>query len=225
MPGHKVVASKVMLRNNMEAEQLKAIIDYFIDKKHIEVMQPIFAINLDSLYKSTVGRKREDDRYDWQERNDLKNKLTAILCANEINGMTRYRNDLNFNIDQRQGIAIGGYRRMFHFTYPNYPNEQQQWIFLTPADSTEVKFSEVDSVFNLMFIHDGKTVESISLNGFVSFLKKKATQDDVPIGEMTLTGTGAISPGIIVTSIRIRHPESYVEDREVRKFQAWIMVK
>ena len=188
-------------------------------------MQPIFAINLDSLYKATYGKNPEENRYNWQAREDLKKKLTGILCTNEKNGNSIYKPDLNFNIDQRKGITVSSYNKMFHFIYPKYPNEEKQWIFRTPTDSIEVKFTEADSTFNLAFIHDGKTVETISLSALVRTLKKKESEDDMPIDEMTLTGTGTISPRIIITTMQLSPRGTYSEDIELRNFQAWILLK
>ena len=223
-PGEKVTRSNKAIKSNYESEQLRNIIEYFIDRDDVMALQPIYATNLKGFI---THRKKTTDSYsdDWNARNDLKDSLIHILCTNQKNGMTRYRNDLTYAVDQRLGLNTAGYSKMFYVAFPTYPDDKKQWIFLTPTDSALVTLTRQDSSTSLNILHDGKNVEAIGLDAPVNYLKTQE-QGDIPQERMTLNGTGAIKPRVIIKSISIRHPESIDnDDKIVKDLGVWILIR
>ena len=225
-PGEKVTQSNKAVTSNYDAEQLRNVIEYFIDRKNTEAMQPVYAANIKDIVKYTYRGVSSGHTNEWEASNTLKDSLIHILCTNQKNGMTRYRNSLSYTADIQTGVNVAGYSKAFIIGFPTYPEDKKQWIFLSPTDSVQVSLTEQDSSTYMNFIRNGKTVDTICLNTLVRSLRAKDKQGDLPAQELTIDGTGDIKPRIIFKSIDIKHPESVENDEKiVSGVEVWILVK
>ena len=225
-PGEKVTQSNKAVTSNYDAEQLRNVVEYFIDRKNTEAMQPVYAANIKDIVKYTYRGVSSGHTNEWEASNTLKDSLIHILCTNQKNGMTRYRNSLSYTADIQTGVNVAGYSKAFIIGFPTYPEDKKQWIFLSPTDSVQVSLTEQDSSTYMNFIRNGKTVDTICLNTLVRSLRAKDKQGDLPAQELTIDGTGDIKPRIIFKSIDIKHPESVENDEKiVSGVEVWILVK
>lgn len=225
-PGEKVTQSNKAVTSNYDAEQLRNVVEYFIDRKNTEAMQPVYAANIKDIVKYTYRGVSSGHTNEWEASNTLKDSLIHILCTNQKNGMTRYRNSLSYTADIQTGVNVAGYSKVFIIGFPTYPEGKKQWIFLSPTDSVQVGLTEQDSSTYMNFIRNEKTVDAICLNTLVRSLRAKDKQGDLPAQELTIDGTGDIKPRIIFKSIDIKHPESVENDEKiVSGVEVWILVK
>ncbi len=224
-PGEKLEKSSIRINNHFEAEQVKEIIDYFVNRKEPETLQPIFAIDIKKLHESLLKKYKTEDLNDWEIRNELKDTLIRIVCTNEKNGMTRYRQDISFNADISKGSDISGYTKLFYFDYYRHNTNNEQWVFLSPTDSIQVILTEKDTLISLDFYRNKTIVEKVILNDFIAKLKNKQNTNNIPLSEMTIDGTGELKPRLVVKIMNIKHPESFDDGMVVRDLYGWILLK
>ncbi len=228
-PGEKLEKSSIRINNHFEAEQVKEIINYFVSRKELETLQPIFAINIIKLHENFLKRYKKEEINEWEIKNELKDTLIRIICTNEKNGMTRYRQDINFNADVHNGLDINGYTKLFNFDYYMHNSmnsmENEQLMFITPIDSIQVILTEKDTIISLDFYRNKTIVEKMILNDFIAKLKNKQNTNHIPLSEMTIDGTGELKPRLIVKIMNIKHPESFDNEMVVRELYGWILFK
>ncbi len=208
-PGEKIAATPGNIPE-ADADEINSIVQYMIEREKTKALQPFVSANIDTIIAASYYTRTEDSvdtnpTYNWRVKDNLKEKLMPMFCANCLYGALATHHDNYYRMDVQQGMDLTGYTRSFDMSLEENVTTGGR-MELPGGDVIIVNLSKKDTIINIEFSRNDTNIETVPLNALIRNLATHSSADreiTLPQKEMTLDGTGTLRPRIIIRSTHL----------------------
>jgi Domain of unknown function (DUF4153) len=206
-----------------DAQEIRSIISFFVERDNITRIQPFYAGNLHQLQRDIIKKYPDQRTRSWETDNDLKDSLFSTLCSNspEETGIP-LPNQLYFTLGIAEGYDISGYRRVYDMSLSSYQNEQ--WI-QDGADSLLFRLQQDRTTAFIIISGHGKTIDSLPMAALLKGLSAKGSHAQLSEQDMTLTGPAPRYTRFVFNTIYMRSPFDSSSNSLVNETRAYVLLK
>ena len=219
-PG-KTVSNPAVAIKREDAIQVKDIIEYFVNHKATQALQPLYTSNIQNLTNKIIQDSISGSQYynTWQRDPLLTDTLTTMLHV-DINMETAYDSAPYFTISKNSRYIIAGYNYAFEYGYSVY-NNRKETMKLSANDSLNIELNGTE----LCFYKEKVLVSKVKLQPLLTKLKErslgnKISISDIPVGDMTVIAGGNPELCVIIKEIELIY-----RDPGIQTLNAIILIK
>lgn len=210
---------KAVRMKERDANEVNEVIKYFVERQSVDELQPLFAASL----KKTSDRvdSGRNAAYYWRDQSNVQQELYDMVCIYDLSLPATYEGPKHVNAATQAGFDIGGYSRFYDRSIDADAEDRD-----TLMNGIKAELRQTDTSSDICFVKGDSVLERISLVPLVKLIRAENPEYEFPAEQMTVTGTGPLSPRVVIRNIDVNAEDPANNGRHmVLSIEAWILMK